>query len=345
MSARVEAEPGKLVVYAGREAQGLPVREGEVLLGDRDAWPRQLWPALDSATLLLILDPMSFPYEQLRSDDEDLPIAVALSAPLEADDLVEVLATPLLARLSRFDLVITSDDRVWRTVRDRHRFGESQRLNSDPRDPHGVLEAVRRTLSSHEAAGDLRRAKARHVVEADVLEPRLRALTSPVSHQANPKVLHVGVGDGRWLRHVPPAAAEIVAVGPTSEVETAEENHPDLQIDEWTDDGDLPFADEAFDVVFAVRAVTHRGPKLREQLLAEMWRVTAPGGRLVLVEEFVPQGDARDALSFSGFSDLMLEVSAWRLTLDELRSLRYPGEIARHAALVELSKLGPPARL
>ena len=109
---------------------------------------------------------------------------------------------------------------------------------------------------------------------------RLAAVASRLRRGA--RVLEVGCGKGRFLKAlagawrdatysgVDPAPALLGAVpaGITTALGTLE---------------NIPHADEAFDVVFAVEAIEHSVEPMRA--VAEMLRVTAPGGWVVIVDK------------------------------------------------------------
>ena len=82
------------------------------------------------------------------------------------------------------------------------------------------------------------------------------------------RVLDVGAGDGRLARALRGAGAHVVAVDPDPEMAGFTAALPDL-----------PFEDEAFDVVVATFVLNHVGDP--RSCAAEMARVTRPGGRVV----------------------------------------------------------------
>lgn len=69
------------VVYAGRfsdrvEASGLP--DGYSVLSEWDVLPPRLAAVADRATILIVLDPFSFPFEVLFRERWDVPLIVFL---------------------------------------------------------------------------------------------------------------------------------------------------------------------------------------------------------------------------------------------------------------------------
>lgn len=82
---------------------------------------------------------------------------------------------------------------------------------------------------------------------------------------------------------------------------------------EVADAGDLPFGDGAFDAVtigFGFRNLVWRNPG-RERHLAELFRVTAPGGRLWIVETSRPPGRLLRSLSDAWFAAVVGPVGGW----------------------------------
>jgi SAM-dependent methyltransferase len=101
-----------------------------------------------------------------------------------------------------------------------------------------------------------------------------------------PSALDVGCGPGLFDRHLG-SGLELhgVDVSPTM-VERAREVNPEASYRVY-DGRRLPYGDAKLDVVFAVCVLHHVDPPDRPALVAEMARVTRPGG-LVLVFEHNP---------------------------------------------------------
>ena len=120
---------GHPVFYAGRfvhRVTGLP--EGCELLGDWDVLPAQLAAAMERADTLVVLDPLSFPFEALTGTQQDVPLVVVLPWELDVDTLVTVFGEPVFARLGFFDRVATPDSSVWELLCRRYGWAEGQRV-------------------------------------------------------------------------------------------------------------------------------------------------------------------------------------------------------------------------
>jgi SAM-dependent methyltransferase len=97
-------------------------------------------------------------------------------------------------------------------------------------------------------------------------------------------VLDVGCGvglTGHYLRpHV--GALSGVDVSPAM-VAAASARNPDIDYQAY-DGSTLPFGPSSFDLTFAICVLHHVEPADWDHFLAEMWRVTRPGGLAVIVE-------------------------------------------------------------
>ena len=122
---------GHPVLYAGRfvdrvaDTAGLP--EGCELLGDWDVLPAQLAAAMEHAETLVVLDPLSFPFEALTGTQQDVPLIVVLPSGLDVGFLITVLGMQVFARLGFFDRVATPDPGVWEVLQRRYGWAEGQR--------------------------------------------------------------------------------------------------------------------------------------------------------------------------------------------------------------------------
>ena len=116
------------------------------------------------------------------------------------------------------------------------------------------------------------------------LEPpdrRLRLEFMRAHVAAGERVLDLGCGEG-W------ATAELDALGTTvvgaevaaAAIERARRRHPGLDFRLAEIDGELPFADNDFDVVWASEVIEHVGDTAR--WLSEVRRVLRPGGRVLV---------------------------------------------------------------
>jgi len=133
------------------------------------------------------------------------------------------------------------------------------------------------------------------------------------------RLLDVGTGAGALALALAPLVLEVVGLDPVPELlELARERSlPNTEFVEG-DGTALPFADSAFDLTGTHRTLHHIGrPDL---VVAEMARVTRPGGRVLVVDQLAP-GDPAEADALHAF-ETTRDPSHSRLLADaELREL------------------------
>src|SRR5919202_934873 len=111
------------VYYAGRFSEkvtdaGLP--EDHTVLSDWDVLPSQLSSALERASILVVLDMFSFPFESLTGDLEDVPLILLLPTGFDADFLATVFGRAAFSRLGFFDRIAVAEDDLWDELRRRY---------------------------------------------------------------------------------------------------------------------------------------------------------------------------------------------------------------------------------
>jgi SAM-dependent methyltransferase len=135
------------------------------------------------------------------------------------------------------------------------------------------------------------RRAARQAAQAAELTARLESLLALRGHE---RVLDVGCGTGALAFAVADAAREVVAVdSDVSMVAGARARAPANVRVEWADGERLPFGDGHFDVAATLRTL-HHTPR-PELLLAELVRVTKPGGTILVADQLAPPDDERAA--------------------------------------------------
>ncbi len=98
-------------------------------------------------------------------------------------------------------------------------------------------------------------------------------------------LLDVGCGVGSMQRYVLPHVGKSSGVDTeASAVEEAKRTFGEALSASHYDGHTLPFADNTFDVSFTVNVMHHVPPPARERFMAEMLRVTRPGGLAVVFE-------------------------------------------------------------
>ncbi|HUZ82665.1 MAG TPA: class I SAM-dependent methyltransferase [Gaiellaceae bacterium] len=101
------------------------------------------------------------------------------------------------------------------------------------------------------------------------------------------RVLDVGAGTGAFSFAIAPRAREVVAVEIDEELAARAEADAPANVAVLVGDGEhLPFDDFSFDVAATLRTLHHtRRPEL---LVAELTRVTRPGGTILVVDQLAP---------------------------------------------------------
>jgi ubiquinone/menaquinone biosynthesis C-methylase UbiE len=101
------------------------------------------------------------------------------------------------------------------------------------------------------------------------------------------RVLDVGAGTGAFAFAVAPRAREVVALEVDGEVAERARADAPANVEVVIGDGEhLPFDDFAFDVAATLRTL-HHTPR-PELLVAELTRVTKPGGTILVVDQLAP---------------------------------------------------------
>jgi len=119
---------------------------------------------------------------------------------------------------------------------------------------------------------------------ADALAARLEDM---LQLTGNERVLDVGAGTGAFAFAIAPRAREVVALEIDDETAAHARANAPANVEVVVGDGEhMPFDDYSFDVSATLRTLhhTHR-PEL---LVAELTRVTAPGGTILVVDQLAP---------------------------------------------------------
>lgn len=337
-------QTGAPAIYAGRFAnevsQSLPDSE---VLDEWEVLPHQLAAATREASGLIVLDPLSFPFEAMTDEQWDLPLLVTLPPEFDAETLTTVFGPALFDRLGPFDRIATADSGLWEALRRRYSWSNSQLAaleSTNPAEAAGELSKLLESISEH-----LYRQKTIHRAQARALASRIPTLrqaqtTGPL------KILEVGAGDGYW-----PTSFDLSktcfsgAYTEDAAVEAAQRDFPEHSFSSTGKAFEIAQSDNTFDLGFSVNFIQVQSNSARRTIVSEMWRVTRSGGRLIFVDDFVGEGSEGQKIlpvSLPEFVELIVEATAGRVVLDHVESLRYPGEEMFRGALISLQKLGTP---
>ena len=375
--------PEHPVFYAGRFSEevtdaGMPA--DHIVLSDWDVLPAQLTSALERASVLVVLDMFSFPFESLTGDLVDVPLILLLPSGLDANFLATVFGKAAFARLGFFDRIAASDDGLWAELRRKYDLTEGQRVEVEDDRPEHAASEIRAALEAEFAlhatfgegdyeadrywaergdalAGNAphraicsvnhspRFNKAIHRVQAKTLRPQFAAARGTQTEEVPFDVLEVGAGVGRWAASFDLAKTRFTGVDiSVGMVEAARHNFPQCSFDLIGEEPVLPYGDESFDLSFSVTVMHHNPTPTKRALISEMWRVTRPGGRLMFLEDFVSgEWSARSTvypMSVTKFVELLVEATAGQVVLDHVESIRYQHDDFTRGGLLSVSKLG-----
>lgn len=378
---------GRPVFYAGRFIDrvadaGLPY--GCILLDDWDVLPAQLADATEGATSLVVVDLLSFPFEALTGALRDIPLILVLPSGRDLEFLTTVFGQAVFGHLTFFDRVATPDPDVWEALRRRYGWGEGQRVGIESGDPVEAATEIGALLKSESStpafSGDgcygaaryqsergdapagsvpyrevfgVRHGpdfnKAVHRVQRRALVPQFAAARGARAEDISFDVLEVGVGAGRWVAGFDLANTGFFGLDIDEDmVSAARANFPEGNFDLLDSDLRFPYDDESFDLVFSVAVIHYNPTPAKKTLLAEMWRVARPGGRLLFLEDFVAarrsEGSTVYPMSVLGFVGLLLVATNGQVTLEHVESLCYLHEDTTRSGIIAVSKLGVPKR-
>jgi SAM-dependent methyltransferase len=375
--------PEHPVFYAGRfseEVSGTFLPGDHTVLSDWDVLPAQLASALEPASILVVLDMFSFPFESLTGDLVDVPLILLLPTGLDADFLATVFGKAAFSRLGFFDRVAVADGDLWAELRRRYDFAQGQRVEVEDGHPERAAAEIGDALEAesafHAPPGDglydanrywsergdalagnaphraicsikhgLKFNKAIHRVQEKVLRPQFAAGRGTQAEEVPFDVLEIGAGVGRWAASFDPAKTRFTGVDISEGmVEAARKNFPRCRFDLLGEDSVLPYGDESFDLSFSVTVMHHNPTLTKWALISEMWRVTRPGGRLMFLEDFVSGGWSTTStvypMSVNEFVGLLVEATAGQVVLEHVESIRYQHDDFTRGGLLSVSKLG-----
>jgi ubiquinone/menaquinone biosynthesis C-methylase UbiE len=146
--------------------------------------------------------------------------------------------------------------------------------------------------STERFARTARRVAARQDARAARLADEVRDFVEPVGDE---RALDVGTGAGALALALAPLVREVVGLDPVPELlELARERAlPNTEFVEG-DGTALPFPDGAFDLAGTQRALHHLARP--DRVVAELARVTRPGGRVLVIDQLAPDDPAAAAV-------------------------------------------------
>lgn len=142
-----------------------------------------LHEALNTASGLVVLDPLSFPWQELDTAARLLPVVVALPAELDAATLSDLLGTPMLSHLTPADTVVEPRPAVRVALAEAWGLPPAVWADALPDDLDARLRGARTPKAAHAhlvaVVGEQLRAAAGG---AGTSGPRVRAVGAATSH-------------------------------------------------------------------------------------------------------------------------------------------------------------------
>ncbi|HWV35581.1 MAG TPA: class I SAM-dependent methyltransferase [Thermomicrobiales bacterium] len=180
-----------------------------------------------------------------------------------------------------------------------------------------IEEAKARVRAQYGAVGDAYVRSVGHASGNDLA--RMVEVATPTSTDT---LLDIATGGGHVARTFAPHVSHVIASDLTPEIlQHAAAFFKELGLTNVetriADAEDLPFADASFDIV-TCRIAPHHFPR-PDRFVREVARVLRPGGRFVLIDSTVPEGEA--GAFFNRFEKLRDPSHARSLTIPEWESL------------------------
>ena len=163
--------------------------------------------------------------------------------------------------------------------------------------------------------------------------------------EGDERALDVGAGTGAFAFAIAPRVRAVVAVEADEETAIRARADAPANVEVLVADGEhLPFEDHSFDVAATLRTL-HHTPR-PELLVAELTRVTRPGGTVLVVDQLAPDDplasfeltrfeQARDSTTTKLLTDVELQglFDSNQLLLRRAETLREPREIEAYLDL------------
>ncbi len=320
--------------YIGRH-RDVDVPAGSIALGDRDVLPVHLGPLLDRADCLTVLDPMSFPFDALRTADRDIPVAVELPGGWDAAVLVQLFGMPLLRNLGPFDLICT-DDPTWRALRSRHAWPAGIRAS------RAALRASPQDLAG-DPPGSARGRKAVFRMLSTAVRRQLDQARRGIPPRERFTTMILADDVDHWASLLPLADTDVVGIALDPGIAArAARNFP-----EWSFETQHPSERDQPETVHAalcIAALCDCAHEERDRRLGGLLRSLRVGGRLVVLDRFFEGLDGRTKGGPTP-RQLLAEIattSERHVVLEHVEALRIAGDDLTSVGLFAFTKLGRP---
>lgn len=345
------------LVYRGRtEASSrLMEAEGVVVMDDIGATPYTLRTAMESAGELVILDPVSFPYESLEDSHWDVPISVAMPE-LPRDVLEPLIGPVLLDRLTFYDQVMATADQ-WAWLKG-YRLSSCQWIPADRAHPGDMVERIVRYRTAWDELDHLTSgpekltfwgvrsvaAKRAHRRVAAALD---RAIRDAASQRPGGMAMHlmvIGAGPGRWMSLAESITPRVTYYeSSTAMIRQARLDRPASRVRRLTPqlrvDADL----ESVDAIVLAFELSARPLGQRVRLMRECWSKLRIGGSLIILDDLGGRGG--ESYTTGELELEAIEATGGSATIEDVWALSIGFDEPSTTALVRLTRLGPSERL
>jgi hypothetical protein len=248
---------------------------------------------------LVILDPMSFPYELMVDEHRNIPLVVKIPAEVDNEAVSLVLGDPMLSHLTPFDTIILDDVTRHDFFRMQYGIASTQVISAS----HGHLdEFVSRPALSTDASAYLlelghdpigwtipsRANKAKHRLQTRVFHEifsERRDFVEPAN------VLLAGRVSPRLLRSLPQSIASAASVFDfgTEAVGFRSADWPSLEARTLGPKLRFPSPKQPFDFIALPWVYSSLERQKWGLLTSEVVRVARPDGLIAIIDRFVPR--------------------------------------------------------
>lgn len=345
------------LVYAERE-RGVVGNDTFRSIDEWSVLPGALSGALASASALIVVDPLSFPFEDVPAHSWQLPMTVVWPDDHDLDVLMTLLHEPLLSELTFLDRLVVRDDATWERLSARYKFGASQRVRGGNTPvsalvaqavrAHGIAELAHEELTMR-GVGTLDpwtlrvgENKRDHLAELHAIRSIVEGARERRVLEGALVVAHVGAGIGRLRAAFGDADySGFVAVAPAAQ--QAQANFPDVPFAALGARSAIPSPRESLDLAVLTHAPSLLRAEQRVNLFATVWRALRVGGQLVVLDSFVP----RASRPYVGADELVAELlrgAGHGVVVTDVRSLRSSSSPTADRGLIVTTKIGVPQR-
>ncbi|BBL80641.1 hypothetical protein RxyAA322_24950 [Rubrobacter xylanophilus] len=322
------------LIYVGSLAvSNLRLPPGSNIVPGRDELLRIIHRRRPPRTLV-ILDPGSFPFEELPAEWWDVPLGVSLISREETEKLIRRSGEAVLGRLGFFDRVAVRDPGIWRALSASYVWDEGQLVECGETDPETLAARLCAAVEGVVEKWGWN-AKAVHRTRDAALERFLDARKQCLDGG----VLQICAEDGRWAQTFLQRGQPFTfATEDNATPGTFRRNYPASSSSLLETNSGSSLMPETFGLVFGESLLQKGSLQSVARLVSRMWNLARSGCCLAFLDDFVFEHG--EGVSIKRFVELVNEATERRVVLDHIESLRYPGDEIYRGALLVFKKLG-----